>query len=270
MSLSRSDRLIRTQAGALAYWGAPIAVIGLLPFPAVGLAAMVVIGVANAVFDVAIFTIFQRGTSNEERAPIFSVFEGVAGLGAVTGSLLAPVLLAEFGARGALGVAGSILPIVALVIYSRIGLTDRVTVVDEPMLQMLREVSVFSELPLTAIERLANGLVPVSFEAGDVLMRQGEPGDRFIVIASGGVDVAVDGRIIQRLGRGAGIGEIALLRQSARTATVTAITDIEGFSVDAGTFLAAVSGPAAAAVTERIAAANLQRSEAPSPVAAAG
>ncbi len=270
MSLARSDRLVRTQAAALAYWGAPIAVIGLLPFPAVGLAAMVVIGVANAVFDVAVFTIFQRGTNNEERAPVFSVFEGVAGLGAVTGSLLAPVLLAAFGSRGALGVTGAILPIVALVIYGRAGRADRVVVVDEPLLQLLREVSVFSELPLTAIERLADGLVPVTFAAGEVLMRQGEPGDRFVVIDSGEVDVAVDGRVIQRLGHGAGVGEIALLRRSARTATVTAATDVAAFSVDAGTFLAAVSGPAAAAVTERIAAANLRRGAAPSPAPAAG
>jgi hypothetical protein len=270
MSLARSDRLVRTEAASLAYWGAPIAVIGLLPFPAVGLAAMVVIGVANAVFDVAIFTIFQRGTSNDERAPIFSVFEGVAGLGAVAGSLLAPLMLAAFGARGALGVTGAILPIVALVIYGRVGRADRVVVVDEPLLQLLREVSVFSELPLTAIERLADGLVPVAFAAGEVVMRQGEPGDRFVVIESGEVDVAVDGRYLQRLGRGAGVGEIALLRRSARTATVTAVTDVAAFSVDPGTFLAAVSGPAAAAVTERIAAANLQRGSAPSAAPAAG
>ena len=270
MSLARSDRLVRTESASLAYWGAPIAVIGLLPFPAVGLAAMVVIGVANAVFDVAIFTIFQRGTSNEERAPIFSVFEGVAGLGAVAGSLLAPLVLAAFGARRALAVTGAILPIVALVIYGRVGRADRVVVVDEPVLQLLREVSVFSELPLTAIERLADGLVPVAFAAGEILMRQGEPGDRFLVIESGEVDVAVDGRVLQRLGRGAGVGEIALLRRSARTATVTAVTDVTACSIDAGTFLAAVSGPSAAAVTERIAAANLRRSETPSSARAAG
>jgi len=270
MSLARSDRLVRTQAAALAYWGAPIAVIGLLPFPAVGLAAMVVIGVANAVFDVAIFTIFQRGSSNDERAPIFSVFEGVAGLGAVTGSLLAPVLLGAFGARGALGVTGAILPIVALVIYGRVGRADRVVVIDEPVLQLLREVAVFSELPLTAIERLADGLVPVTYAAGAVLMHQGEPGDRFIVIDAGEVDVEVDGRVIQRLGHGAGVGEIALLRRSARTATVTAATAVAAFSVDDGTFLAAISGPAAAAVTERIAAANLRRGAAPNPAPAAG
>jgi MFS family permease len=270
MSLTRTDRLVRTQAAALAYWGAPIALIGLLPYPAIALAAMVVIGVANAVFDVAIFTIFQRGSSNDERAPIFSVFEGIAGLGAITGSLLAPVLLAEFGARGALAVTGSILPIVALIIYSRIGRTDRMTVVDERLLHLVREVAVFSELPLTAIERLAEGLVPISFEAGDTLMAQGEPGDRFIVIDVGEADVAVDGRLVQRVGHGAGVGEIALLRRSARTATVTAVTDIGAYGVEAGTFLAAISGPSAAAVTERIAAANLGRGEAATAAGAAG
>lgn len=260
ISLARSDQLIRTQSVALAYWGAPIAVIGLLPFPVVGLAAMVVIGVANAVYDVAIFTIFQRGCTNDERAPVFSVFEGVAGLGAIAGSLLAPVLLAAFGARTALAVAGAVLPITALIIYSRVGRTDRTSIVDEPVLQLLREVSVFSELPLTAIERLADGLVPLRFAAGEPLMRQGDPGDRFVVIQRGEADVTVDGRFLHRVGHGDGVGEIALLRRSARTATVVAVSDIEGYAVDAGTFLAAISGPAAAAVTERIAAANLVRS----------
>ena len=72
----------------------------------------------------------------------------------------------------------------------------------------------------------------------------------------------MDGRAIHRLGPGAGIGEIALLRNTPRTATVTATTDVTGFSVDAMTFLAAVAGPAAAAVIERMAQANLARTDA--------
>ena len=258
-SLTRTDRLVRTQALALSYWGAPIALVALLPFPALALAAMVVIGVANAVFDVVIFTLFQRGTSNDERAPFFSIFEGVVGIASVAGSLLAPVLLAAFGVRGALAVAGSILPIVAMVVYSRIGRADRVAVVDEPMLQLLREVPVFAELPLTGFERLAGGLEPLSFAAGETIMREGEPGDRFVVIESGEVEVSADGRVMSRLGRGAGLGEIALLRSSPRTATVTALTAVTAFAIPGSSFVAAVSGPAAAAVTERIAAANLQR-----------
>lgn len=276
VTLTRSDRLIRTQCAALAYWGTPIAVIGLVPNPGVALAAMVVIGVANAVYDVAILTIFQRGSANDERAPVFSVFEGVVGVASVAGSLIAPVLLAALGTRGALGVAGAMLPILALVMYSRIGREDKVSVVDEPMLQLLREVPAFGELPLTAIERLSQSVVPVSFAPGDTLMRQGDVGDRFYVIESGEVDVHVDDRLIQRLGRGAGVGEVALLRRSGRTATVTARTAVSTYGIDAGCFMAAISGPAAAAVTERIAAAHLARSlaaataTASTPVAAGG
>lgn len=262
ISLTRSDRLIRTGTTALAYWGAPIALIGLFPVPAIAVGAMVVVGVANAVFDVALFTIFQRGTANDERAPVFSVFEGVVGAGAVAGSLLAPVLLSAFGTRGALGITGAILPIIALVIYARIGRTDRLTVVDEPTLHLLRDVPAFADLPLTAFERLSGGLEPLTFAAGDTIMREGEPGDRFVVVKSGEVEVTASGRPMQRLGRGAGLGEIALLRRSPRTATVTALTPVTAYAISCAAFVAAVSGPAAAATTERIAAANMRRGSA--------
>jgi hypothetical protein len=187
------------------------------------------------------------------------VFEGLVGLGTVTGSILAPVLLAGFGIRGALALTGAVLPIVALIIYARIGRADRVSVIDEPRLQLLREVPVFAELPLTAFERLAGGLEPLSFAPGETIMREGEPGDRFVVIASGEVEVSAAGRPIQHLGRGAGLGEISLLRRSPRTATVTAVSAVGAFAIPGSCFVAAVSGPAAAAVTERIAAANLRR-----------
>lgn len=187
-----------------------------------------------------------------------SALEAVIGIGQVSGSLLAPVLLV-FGNRGALVAAGAILPILATVIYWRIRHAERIMVVDEDLVQLLRKVPAFAELPLTGVERLAAGLVPVTAPAGTVLMAQGEPGDKFVVIASGEIDVIVDGRSIHRLGPGAGVGEIALLRRSPRTATVRALTDVTGYNVDATTFLAAVAGPAAAAVTERMAQANIMR-----------
>ena len=259
VSLTRTDRLIRTESAALSWWGLPIAVIGLLPFPGVALAAMIVIGVANAVFDVAIFTLIQRGTSNDERAPIFALLEGLVGAGLVIGSLLAPVLLAAFGIRGALAISGAVLPIIALIVYGRIGRADRISVVDEGTLQLLRAVKVFEELPLTAFERLAGALEPLEFKAGDTIMREGDQGDRFVVIDTGEVEVTADGRPMSRLGHGAGVGEIALLRRSPRTATVTALTPVRAYGIACHAFVAAVSGPAAAAVTERIAEANLRR-----------
>lgn len=259
VSLTRSDRLVRTMCAALAYWGAPIAVIGLIANPVVGLAAMVVTGIANAVYDVAVITIFQRGSTNQERAAVFSVFEGIAGLGLVTGSLLAPVLLAAFGTRGALGIAGSVLPIIALLIYGRVGRTDRISVVDEEIVRLVRRVDVFAELPLTAVERLAAGMTPVGAIAGQVLVREGDPGDTFVIVASGELEVTVGGQPMDRLGPGAGFGEVALLRQSPRTATVTALTDMTGWAVDSATFACAVSGPATAAISEQVASMHLRR-----------
>ena len=274
LSAARPDRLILTQSFALAYWGAPIAVLALVVNPVVGLACMAVVGVANAVFDVVVFTIFQRGASNQERAAVFSVFEGVAGLGVVTGSLLAPVLLAAFGATGALAITGAILPILALVIYAFIGREDRVSVIDEEIIRLIKRVDAFKELPLTALERLASGMRPFTAPAGQTLMREGEPGETFVIVASGTVEVSIAGQPMQRLGAGSGFGEIALLRRSPRTATVAAVTDVSGYEVDADTFACAVSGPATAAITEQIAAENLRRGAAPStspePTAARG
>jgi MFS family permease len=263
LSSTRSEQLIRTETVALVFWGLPIALIGVLPFAEVALTAMVVIGVANATYDVALFTIFQRGSPNDERAKVMSVLEGAIGLGAISGSLLAPLLLSVFGTRGGLIAGGSILPVIAAAIYLRIRHADGVTVVDEHLVELLRGVPAFSELPMTAVERVAAGLIPVTARAGTALMTQGEAGDRFVVIASGEIEVSVDGRPIHRLGPGSGVGEIALLRRSPRTATVTAVSDVTGYSVDAPTFLAAVAGPAAAAVTERMAQANLERAGAP-------
>jgi CRP-like cAMP-binding protein len=133
------------------------------------------------------------------------------------------------------------------------------SVVDEDVVRLVRRVGAFGELPLTAIERLAAGMVPLAAAAGEVLMREGAPGETFVIIASGEVEVTVAGQPMQRLGPGAGVGEIALLRRSPRTATVTALTPVTGYAVDAATFACAVSGPATAAITEQIAALNLSR-----------
>ena len=273
MSSTRSERLVRTEIVGLVFWGLPLAVMGIVPEPEIALAAMIVIGVANATYDVALFTILQRASTNEDRGPVLSVLEGVIGLGAVTGSLLAPLLMFGLGTRGALIVSGLILPVIAVLMYVRIGHSEQITIVNESLIRLLRRVPAFAELPMTAVERVAAGLVPFRVAAGDALMGQGEHGEDFMVVETGEVEVLVNGRPIHRLGPGAGVGEIALLRRSPRTATVIALTDVTGYSVDAATFLAAVAGPAAAATTERMAQANLLRAGrvdvGPPPVAAA-
>ena len=232
---------------ALAGWGLPILVIGAVPVSVVAVLAFVVTGLSNALLDIVGFTLLQRGCRNEERGAVFAIFEATAGLFATIGCVAAPLLITAFGVRAALLATGALLPAAAAILWLILRRSGDVEEVSEEAIEGLRRIPAFRVLPLTAIERLVASGVPVSFGAGDILMRKGAPGDRFLVIETGTVEVTDGGRVLNVLGPGVGLGEIALLRGGPRTATVTALTDVTARSFDAGTFLAAVSGPAASA-----------------------
>jgi len=110
---------------------------------------------------------------------------------------------------------------------------------------LLRAIPLFAELPVPAIEGLAAALTPADVPAGTVLMKQGDPGDAYFVIAAGLFDVTQGGRFLRTCGRGEGAGEIALLRAIPRTATVTARTDATVYRLGREPFLTAVLGHAA-------------------------
>jgi hypothetical protein len=247
LGLAGRSRLAPAFAAALALWGLPIAVIGGLPFAAVAIVELFVTGVANAVLDVAGFTLLQRSVPNESRLAVFGLFEGLIGLGVALGSATAPILLGLLGTQGALVVTGAILPVLAVLTWPRIARTDSEVVVPERQLALLRAIPFFAPLPMTALEQLAVAAVPVAFANGETLMAQGEPGDRFIVIESGTVDVVGDGQFIRACGPGNGIGEIALLRRVPRTATAIARSPVTAYAFGTEAFLDAVAMPASSA-----------------------
>jgi CRP-like cAMP-binding protein len=105
----------------------------------------------------------------------------------------------------------------------------------------------FKPLPAPELEGLARALVPVSFTAGSTIIREGEAGDCFFAIADGEVLVTKNGHEVARLRRGNGFGEIALIQDVPRTATVTAVTDAQLYSLDKEPFILALTGHAATA-----------------------
>ena len=226
----------------LAGWGIPIVLIGLVPQVALALALMGVIGVANTVIDSTANTLLQRCAPEEAMARVFGVLESVVFAAIGLGSLLAPLLIGGVGIEGALVVTGLVLPLLALLVRPAL---DRIDVEVQPRsreIGLLRGMSIFRPLSAASLEQIAGQLQGARARAGEVIVRQGEPGELFYLIGAGEADVFEDGRLARREGSGEYFGEIALLRDVARTATVIAKTDLELFTLGRDDFLAAISG----------------------------
>jgi Cyclic nucleotide-binding domain len=172
-----------------------------------------------------------------------TVFLGTVGLGAV----LAPLLTSAFGPRGALIAAGGGLTALMLLFWRPLSTVDVPPLVPESELTLLRGTTIFAPLPEVTLEQLASQLSRVHLAAGDVVFRRGDPGDRFYVVGSGELTVEPEGRPLVTIGRGDYFGEIALLRDVPRTATVTALTDVELLALESDVFIAAVTGHAPSA-----------------------
>ena len=91
----------------------------------------------------------------------------------------------------------------------------------------LRAVPFLQPLTLPTLERLAGGLDIRTVRAGSTIIRQGEPGEEFFVLLDGTATVSVDGELVDRLATSSSFGEIALLHDEPRAATVDAATPCE-------------------------------------------
>jgi hypothetical protein len=234
-------RLGRDFGLGIVAWGVPIALIGVWPNEWAALLLLALVGAANTVVDVAGITLLQRSVPDDVLARVFGVLEslilGASGLGAV----LAPVAYHWLGLRGALLLTGAILP-GAAVLASRALATIDLAVAVPAHLERLQAVPFLALLPPPTLELLAGRVQAVHVAAGDDVIREGDRGDRFYVIDSGEVEV-----LGNRLGPGDYVGEIALLRDVPRTATVRAVTDVELLALERDDFIAAVTGHAPSA-----------------------
>jgi CRP/FNR family cyclic AMP-dependent transcriptional regulator len=101
---------------------------------------------------------------------------------------------------------------------------------------VLRGVPLFQGMTDRSIEAIADLAETATFAAGDDLVREGEPGDTFLLLVDGTADVSQDGRRIRTLGPGEFLGEISLIDGGPRTATVTATTSIDALAIDRAGF----------------------------------
>jgi hypothetical protein len=225
---------------ALALWGLPIVAMGAVSRQLLDFGLIAIVGVANALIDVPLFTLPVRLVSDAVLARAFGIFEALIALGVGLGSVASPVLIAVAGLRPAMVATGLLLPLMALLRWRRLHALDDQLGVRDDEIRVLRATSLLALLPVPAIEHLASRLRRETVPAGANVFLEGQPGDRVYVVIDGTAEVLGDGRLVATLGPGGAFGEIAVLHDVPRTATVRAATDLDLFALARDDFLTAL------------------------------
>lgn len=215
------------------------------------IALVVVVGIGGAVFDTTSQTLTQRAAPSDSIAGSFSIREALANLGLALGVVLVRVALAVAGLKAALFAPALVGSLLLVARWHRLRTIDDAAVVPQVQIQLLRSLSLFAALPIQTIEGLARRLVLVFAPRGSNVITEGDHGDCYYCVADGTLSVTRKGRRVQTLTRGDGVGELALLRDIPRQATVTADSDALLYRLDKRSFLEMISSsPTASSMAE--------------------
>jgi MFS family permease len=243
LSRVRHQSLGQDMAVGVLGWAVPLLVIAVWPSPVTVLVALAVIGLSDPMVNLGLDTIPQRIVPDRVLSRVFGAVEAALVGAMAMGAFVAPLLVSGLGFRGALLTTGAIPALIVLACFGRMRQLDhRLSVPDG--LDLLRALPLFAPLGQGTQESLAHALRTRAVAAGEVVLREGDAADGFFIIESGLVEVTQGVRVLRREGPGEFFGEIGLLRDVPRTATVTAVEDTVLRELDRQSFLSAVSGHA--------------------------
>ncbi len=234
--LAQRGRLALDFGGGVVLWALPLLLVAAWPTLPVAVVAFLLVGLGNSVVDINAYTILQRVVPEEVMGRVFGAMESILIATMAFGALAMPAMISLFGIRASLAILGGaigVLAVFSLPGLRRVDLTSLAPV----GLPLVRGVPFLAPLPERILERLARSLIQVEVPAGEVVFSEGDHGDRFYILESGEVEI-----LGKRFGPGESFGEIALLRDVPRTATVTAITALVLQAIERDVFIPAVTG----------------------------
>jgi MFS family permease len=227
-------KLVIAIAGGSVVVGLAAVLPGIWPHPPVAYLGWFAIGIGFVFVEVAAKTLMQRLGDDEQMGRLLTLLESGRLAAMAVGSLVAIGLDEAFGTRVAL--------IVVVLCWTRLRAYEVGAPVAEVPYRLLRHNSIFEPLPVATVERLSHDLTPIDFEAGTDVIVQGDQGDRFYLIESGQVEVFENGEFRRNEGPGESFGEIALLHEVPRTATVRTTEPTRLLELEREQFLVAVTG----------------------------
>lgn len=235
-------------AGAIV-GGVAVVLLGITHLLIVGFALVAVTAAAAIAIDVADATVFQRIVPDELRGRGQGVWMSISTTFAAAGALLTPTLFGAVGLLPLMVGLGALLLLGGLAAVRLIG----PAAVREPTAlerQLLRaaHLPVFAGLSVARLDHVLNAVKPIRYTAGEVIIRQGDAADLFYILSEGHVEVTAQAspsspsRVIGNLGPDEVFGELGLLNNAPRMATVTAKDDVLVLAMKGRDFLGLVTG----------------------------
>lgn len=240
--LSGRGRLAPVVAVCLGGAAASLVLLGSVTTVAVALGALAAAGLSRSLLDVTARILLQRSAPPQYLANVFAFIEVLTSVGLALGTLAAQLAVATVGPRAGLVIMGLLTALVLALTARQVWQADHTADVPVVAIALLRTNRVFAPLPPAALESVARAAVERHVDGGETLISQGDVGDRYYAIASGRLEVRKDGVWVSTLTRSDGVGEVALLTDVPRTASVVTVEPSVVFEIDREPFLIAVTG----------------------------